>query len=86
VVFFAALPQACVERAIAYTSHGADYLERKHANVEILENAVKAVEKLCPNFVYWSFQAGGKVQSPLPDALNESTYEFRHTAWNSQTS
>jgi len=47
----------------AYTGHGSDFQELKRANVEILENAVTAVEKLCPMLQFWTLQTGGKVQS-----------------------
>lgn len=37
------------------------------SNVEILENAIQAVEDLCPNLQFWTFQTGGKVkQSYIP--------------------
>jgi hypothetical protein len=47
----------------AYTGHGTGFDGIKKANVEILENAVLAVEKLCPNLQFWTFQTGGKVCS-----------------------
>jgi hypothetical protein len=46
---------------IAYTGHGTGFEGIKKANVKILENAVTAVEKLCPNLQFWTFQTGGKV-------------------------
>jgi hypothetical protein len=50
---YAALP--------AYTGHGTGFEGIKKANVEILENAILAVERLCPNLQVWIFQTGGKV-------------------------
>ena len=45
----------------AYTGHGTGFEGIKKANVEILENAILAVERLCPNLQVWIFQTGGKV-------------------------
>ena len=45
----------------AYTGHGSDYQELKRANVQILENAVLAVDALCPKLQFWTLQTGGKV-------------------------
>jgi hypothetical protein len=45
----------------AYTGHGTGFEGIKNSNVEILENAVQAVENLCPNLQFWTFQTGGKV-------------------------
>jgi hypothetical protein len=45
----------------AYTSHGSDFQELKRANVEILSNAVEAVEALCPKLAFFTLQTGGKV-------------------------
>jgi len=36
----------------------------KRSNVEIRKNAVQAVEDLCPNLQFWTFQTGGKVKHP----------------------
>jgi hypothetical protein len=46
----------------AYTGDqsGSDAIK---ANVEILQNAVEAVEHLCPKLKVWIFQTGGKVCS-----------------------
>lgn len=44
----------------AYTGHGTGFEGIKKANVEILENALLAVERLCPNLQVWIFQTGGK--------------------------
>ncbi|KAL6719724.1 hypothetical protein ACLMJK_001645 [Lecanora helva] len=44
----------------SYTAHGSDYQTLKHANVTILENAVRAVEKVCPKLLFWTLQTGGK--------------------------
>lgn len=44
----------------AYTGHGTGFEGIKKANVEILENAILAVERLCPNLQVWIFQTGGK--------------------------
>jgi hypothetical protein len=46
---------------LAYTGHGTGFEGIKTANVRMLENAVHAVEKLCPNLKFWTFQTGGKV-------------------------
>jgi hypothetical protein len=48
--------------SLAYTGHGTGYEGIKKANVEILENGVKAVENLCPKLRFWTFQTGGKVE------------------------
>jgi hypothetical protein len=47
---------------LAYTGHGTGFEGIKNSNVEILENAVQAVENLCPNLLFWTFQTGGKVR------------------------
>ena len=53
--------------SLAYTGHGTGFEGIKKANVEILENAVHAVENLCPNLQFWTFQTGGKVRNnPVP--------------------
>jgi nucleoside-diphosphate-sugar epimerase len=49
----------------AYTSHGSDYKELKRANVEILKNAVEAIEQLCPKLLFFTLQTGGKVSLHL---------------------
>ncbi|KAH8805146.1 hypothetical protein F5884DRAFT_441544 [Xylogone sp. PMI_703] len=36
------------------------FAELKKANVDLLDNAVKAVEKLCPQLSFWTLQTGGK--------------------------
>jgi nucleoside-diphosphate-sugar epimerase len=45
----------------AYTGHGSDYQELKRANMEILTNAVEAIEQLCPKLLFFTLQTGGKV-------------------------
>jgi hypothetical protein len=45
----------------AYTGHGTDFQELKRANLEILSNAVEAVEALCPKLLFFTLQTGGKV-------------------------
>ena len=35
----------------------------KKANMEILENAVKACEVVCPQLKFWTLQTGGKVRN-----------------------
>ena len=45
----------------AYTGHGTGFEGIKKSNVVILENAVQAVENLCPNLLFWTFQTGRKV-------------------------
>jgi nucleoside-diphosphate-sugar epimerase len=45
----------------AYTGHGNDFQELKRANMEILSNAVEAVEVLCPKLIFFTLQTGGKV-------------------------
>ncbi|KAF6241297.1 hypothetical protein HO173_000007 [Letharia columbiana] len=44
----------------SYTAHGSDYQTLKRANVAILSNALRAVEKTCPSLVFWTLQTGGK--------------------------
>jgi len=44
----------------AYTAHGSSYADLKEANVEILRNAVEAVDKLCPKLLFFTLQTGGK--------------------------
>ena len=53
----------------AYVGHGSDFQELKRANVEILENAVLAVDALCPKLRFWTLQTGGKVRSSLYPTL-----------------
>jgi hypothetical protein len=55
--------------SLAYTGHGTGFEGIKKANVEILENAIQAVENLCPNVQFWTFQTGGKVSSHLVPLL-----------------
>ena len=47
--------------------------EAIRANVEILQNAVEAVERLCPKFKVWIFQTGGKVRSTRGFASDQVT-------------
>jgi hypothetical protein len=53
----------------AYTGNqsGPDAIK---ANVEILQTAVEAVERLCPKFKVWTFQTGGKVCSVDSEAVS----------------
>ncbi|KAI9729776.1 MAG: hypothetical protein M1818_008390 [Claussenomyces sp. TS43310] len=44
----------------AYTGHGSSRQELKRANVEILENAIDALEELCPKLQFFTLQTGGK--------------------------
>jgi hypothetical protein len=52
---------SCLLGFAAYTGHGTGFEGIKKSNVEILKNAVLAVEKLCPSLQFWTFQTGGKV-------------------------
>jgi hypothetical protein len=46
---------------LAYISHGPDHEDPTNLNVKALENAVRAVENVCPNLMFWTFQTGGRV-------------------------
>lgn len=46
---------------LAYTGHGKSFQEVKEANVEILRNALEALDKLCPKMQFFTLQTGGKV-------------------------
>jgi len=52
---------AMLMSVIAYTGHETGFKGIKTANVEILQNAVLAVEKVCPKLQFWTLQTGGKV-------------------------
>jgi hypothetical protein len=43
------------------------FAELKKANVDILDNAVKAVEIVCPRLSFWTLQTGGKVCTSMKD-------------------
>lgn len=49
--------------------HGAfgatDSEKRTKINVDILRNAILAVESLCPNLRFWTLQSGAKVRFPM---------------------
>jgi hypothetical protein len=45
------------------TSDFAGFDILKQVNVEILETAVRAVERACPRLQFWTLQTGGKVYS-----------------------
>ncbi len=47
----------------AYVGNLDDPEELKRVNTEILENAITAVEVLCPNLQFWTLQTGGKVNN-----------------------
>ncbi len=53
---------------LAYTGHETAYTgveggrkTLRDINVKILENAVQAVERVCPSLQFWTLQTGGKV-------------------------
>lgn len=65
----------------AYTGHGNDFRELKRANVEILGNAVDALELVCPDMQFFTLQTGGKVRFILtyPKLLPIEDYGLKGT-------
>ncbi|OAP65619.1 hypothetical protein AYL99_01591 [Fonsecaea erecta] len=44
----------------AYTAHGQGHDEVIRANVALVSNSIQALEKVCPNFSFFTLQTGGK--------------------------
>jgi hypothetical protein len=45
----------------AYTAHGKSHEEVIAANVALVSNSIQALERVCPNFSFFTLQTGGKV-------------------------
>ncbi|KAI0534958.1 hypothetical protein GGR58DRAFT_519771 [Xylaria digitata] len=45
---------------VAYTGHGSSAEELVRVNAEIIDNALKAIDKLCPKLKFFVLQTGGK--------------------------